>query len=225
MIASLKRGWNILLQTVPGASRALFLFAAAYLLGTQSLHALININENGASDLWERNYNDGNLYPTFDPNADPDGDGWTNEIEAVSGTDPGDGNPPDGFLRPEITRHPAVYESPEEEGDPPILSSPETISINWLTLAGKQYTLFSSPDLSPGSWMQIDQPRTGSGSILGASIPLTQPVGSIPDKLFWHVTITDPQLDSDSDGLHRLRRVSRRHRPRDFRRRRHPRFH
>lgn len=199
MNATLKRSWSILLQTVPGASRPLFLSAAACLVAAPSLQALIDINENGASDLWERNYNDGNLYSTFDPNADPDGDGWTNEIEAISGTDPGDGNPPDGFLHPEIIHHPAVYESPEEEGDPPILSSPEIISINWLTLAGKQYTLFSSPDLSPGSWTQIDQPRTGSGSILGASIPLTQPDGSIPDKLFWRVNITE--LDSDSDGL------------------------
>ncbi len=194
-----KGGWSILLQTVQAASRSIFVCSGLLLPISLPAHAILDSNQNGASDLWERQYNNGNLYSNFDPNADPDGDGWTNEQEAVSGTDPADANPPTGFLRPEITHIPTVYGTPEEEGDPPILISPSIASIEWPTAAGKQYTLFSSTDLSPGSWYQIGQPRIGSGSVLGADIPLTQPDGSIPASLFLRVSVSD--TDSDDDGL------------------------
>ncbi len=168
------------------------------LASTLPSQAIIDENENGASDIWEETYNSGALFTTFDPTADPDRDGWTNEQEAVTGTNPFDGNPPTGFLRPEITHIPAVYLSPEEEGGEPTLLSPETTSIRWTTLVGKKYTLFSSADLTPGSWIPIGGPRIGSGSILGADIPLSQPDGSIPERLFLRVAAEDSDIDGDS---------------------------
>jgi hypothetical protein len=49
-------------------------------------------NQNGVSDLWEKKYNHSDLYPSFNPTADPDDDGWTNAQEATPGTDPGSGS-------------------------------------------------------------------------------------------------------------------------------------
>ena len=199
MISRLKRSWSILLQTMPGASRSVFLYSGIWLLASSSAPALIDTNENGVSDVWEEHYNSGDLFTAFDPNADPDGDGWTNAQEAVTGTNPFDGNPPAGFLRPEIQRIPAVYQSPEEQGGEPTLLSPEALHIQWPTLAGKTYTLFSSVDLSAQTWLPYGGPRIGSGSTLGADIPLTQPDGSIPQALFLRVAVGD--ADTDGDGL------------------------
>ncbi len=199
MIFRPNRSWSILLQTVAGASRSVILSALFFLILATPAMAIVDFNNNGASDIWEKQYNGGNLYTTFNPNADPDGDGWTNLQEAVTGTDPADANPPTGFLRPEITHYPAVYLSPEEEGDPPLLISPAITSIEWPTLAGKTYTLSASTDLAPGSWTQVGETRIGSTSILGANIPLTQPDGSIPEKLFLRVAAED--TDSDGDEL------------------------
>lgn len=199
MIERIKRSWSILLQTVPGASRSVILFAGIWLLLSSNAPAVIDFNTNGVSDLWEEDYNDANLFTNFDLQADPDGDGWSNAREAAAGTNPFDGNPPTGFIRPEIEHIPAVYQTPEEEGGEPTLESPEALRIRWPTLAGKTYALFFSVDLSPQTWLPYGGTRIGSGSILGADIPLTQPDGSIPQAMFLRVAIGD--TDTDGDGL------------------------
>lgn len=89
-----KRSWSILLQTVTGASRSVFIL---FIFLTTSAHAIVDTNENGLSDLWEKHVNNGNLLPNLDPQADPDGDGWTNQQEASAGTHLLDSNPPDGI--------------------------------------------------------------------------------------------------------------------------------
>ena len=176
----------------------LYLYFSLWLLLSSSASAILDVNENGASDIWEKQYNFGNLYPNFDPNADPDGDGWSNAHEAGAGTDPSDGNPPTGFIRPEIEHIPAVYQSPEENGGEPTLASPEAIRIQWPTLVGKTYTLLTSVDLSAQSWIAYGGPRIGTGSILGAAIALSQPDGSIPPAAFLRVAIGDIDLDGDT---------------------------
>ena len=41
------------------------------------LAAILDLNTNGMSDVWEEQYNDGELYPaTFLPSNDTDEDGW-----------------------------------------------------------------------------------------------------------------------------------------------------
>lgn len=192
MSLSHHRSRNILLQTVLLASCSIFFL-------TISAQAIVDINENGVSDLWEKHYNNGNLFTNFDPQADPDGDGWTNEVEAISGTDPGDGNPPTGCIRPVIAYFPAVYGT-NGNGDPEIVSA-EAVTITWPSLIGKQYTLLCSADLTAGSWFPIDNstPRIGTGEEMGNGIPLTQSDGSIPASMFWRVVVED--VDTDSDGL------------------------
>ncbi|NQX01943.1 hypothetical protein HQ447_14900, partial [bacterium] len=199
MKSLLRDGGSFLLQTASRASRTVLLHPLIWILGSSSLHAIVDTNSNGVSDLWERRFNTGSLFTDFDPVADPDGDGWTNLQEAASGTDPRDANPPVGFIQPETERIPAVYNTPEVEGGELTLASPEALHVFWPTLPGKKYSLFVSVDLGPGNWLPVGPARIGSGSVLGALIPLTQADGTTADKNFCRVALTD--TDSDSDTL------------------------
>lgn len=58
------------------------LFALACWLLAPAAFAILDTNNNGVSDLWERDFNNGSLFDEFfDPQADPDKDGWTNAQE------------------------------------------------------------------------------------------------------------------------------------------------
>lgn len=82
----------------------------AVLLPVLSLQAIVDTNENGLSDLWEKQHNDNELFPeTFDPDADSDADGWSNAQEAAAGTNPFSTAHPDGHLQPETTHIPETW--------------------------------------------------------------------------------------------------------------------
>jgi Bacterial TSP3 repeat len=165
VISSIHRSWSILLQTVPGASRSLFLCLFIFL--THTAQAIVDTNSNGVSDLWEKTYNFGSLITNFDPLADSDGDGWSDGTEAISGTDPFDRIAPKGILPLQILHTFAVYIT-GPTGDPEIFT-PAAVSITWPTLSGKQYTLFASVDLTAGTWLAIDNatPRIGTTAPMG----------------------------------------------------------
>ena len=181
------------------ASSSLFLLLVSgfWILASLPAPAIVDTNNNALSDIWEKHHNNGNLIANLDPQADPDGDGWTNIQEAAAGTNPFDPNPPNGFIRPDIVHIPATYSS-GTNGDP-VISTPEAITLTWPTLPGKQYTLHYSPDLSEGSWQPVEAPYIGNGNDTQYGIPLTQENGSSPDKLFWRVAVGD--IDTDGDGL------------------------
>lgn len=199
MSTSLKRSWRVSRQTVTGASCSVFLLLVSgfWILTSLPAPAIVDTNNNTVSDIWEKHFNNGNLLPNLVPQADPDGDGWTNTQEAAAGTNPFDPNPPDGIIRPDIVHIPATYIT-GASGDPEILT-PEAVTLTWPTLPGKQYTLHYSPDLSEGSWQPVEAPYNGNGSITEYGIPLTQENGSTPDKLFWRVAVGD--IDTDGDGV------------------------
>lgn len=171
---------------------------------TLPAHAQLDTNANGMSDVWERQFNRDNPGELFDsanpahhPEADPDGDGWTNHQESIAGTDPFDGNPPEGMIATQIT-----YLKDQEEETSPEYPDGRMIDltiISWDTLPGKEYTVVFSPDLSAGSWLAADVPYYGDGLPAAISIILTDSDGLNPDKLFWRVQVAD--LDSDGDGL------------------------
>lgn len=152
--------------------------------------AIVDVNENGVSDLWEKQYNEGGLFPeTFDPQADLDADGWTNAQEAAAGTDLFEANPPDGLVRPDIAHVPAVMD--EDEWGPHV-STPEAVTVTWPTLVGKQYALLFSADLSEGSWIPVGGSFIGSGNEVEYGFEIS---GS--DKRFWRVAVTDADTDGD----------------------------
>jgi hypothetical protein len=161
------------------------------LLSSPLARAIVDVNHNGLSDLWEKHYNSGNLFSSnFDPLADPDGDSWTHTQEAAAGSHPFDANPPNGYLQPAIVHIPAVIE--ENQGDPVIIT-PEAVTVTWQTLVGKHYTLLFSPDLQEESWIQIGRAFVGSGSEVTYGFEV-----SGGDKQFWRVAVTDADTDGDT---------------------------
>jgi hypothetical protein len=161
-------------------------------LGYLPVSAILDTNGNGFSDLWEMTYNDGNLFSTsIDPLDDPDFDGWTNEQEAAAGTNPFDPNPPDGIIRPDIVRTPAVM---GVENGQPIIITPEAVTVSWPTIPGKQYALLCSPDLTSESWLTVDQPFIGNGNISEFHFQIQG-----DEKYFWKVAVCD--VDTDGDTL------------------------
>ncbi len=167
--------------------------------GISTTYAILDTNENSLSDLWEKAYNDGELFsPSITAALDSDSDGWTNEQEAAAGTNPFEANPPDGIIQP-ITQHiPATYLGVDQNGDPAILTPPTQTNAR-PTLVGKLYTLQFSPNLSAGTWQNVGTPVLGNGDPITIANTLTQPDGSIPEKLFWKLVSTD--TDQDGDGL------------------------
>ncbi len=165
----------------------------ALLCATLPAFAFVDSNNNGLSDLWERTYNNGQLFgSSFDPQSDADGDGWTNAQEAAAGTNPLDPNPPEGIVRPQLTNIPAVWSEPDENGDS-VIVTPASMFMEWQTIPGKQYSLLYSADLI--EWLAVpNETFIGSGSIWGYGIEL-----STDDKLFWRVKIED--VDSDAEEL------------------------
>ena len=161
---------------------------------TTATHALIDENNNGLSDLWEKENNNGQLYSeTYDPQADPDQDGWTNAEEAAAGTHPNNPNPPDGFISPDLIHTPAVMGT--DSNGQPIIITFAVLTVSWPTQIGKQYTLLFSPDLSAASWLQVPNSQfIGNGNIHEFNLDL-----SSGDKCFWRVSVCD--VDTDDDDL------------------------
>jgi len=150
-------------------ARALCLILVSYLwiLVSQPSHAIIDTNSNTLSDLWEKSFNNNQLFPNtanYLPQADPDKDTWTNAQEAEAGTNPFNSNPPLGLVRLKITTIPAVYYTSPETGLL-TLATPTAFVVKWPTLVGKQYTLLFSSDLSPGSWLPVGTPVIGQGTL------------------------------------------------------------
>ena len=160
--------------------------------------AIVDSNNNGVSDLWEKALQLRQpLHRPSIPEADPDGDGWTNAQEAAAGTDPFDSNPPDGILRPDTVHSPETWA--DSDGDSILEHFPGAITLTWVMTPGKQYTVLRSPDLTEGSWVPFGESFIGNGNEVEIGLPFTQPGGDTPDKYFWRVAVTD--IDSDGDGL------------------------
>jgi len=153
--------------------------------------AILDTNDNGMSDVWELQFNNGNLFPgDFDPLADADNDGWTNEQEAVAGTDPFDATSPNGFVRPEVViLHDVLLDLDHDEIPE---SYAEVATISWPVIVGKQYTLLTSPNLT--SWMQVEQSTALTDGTWTYNFPIPN-----DQSVFWRVRIED--VDSDGDGL------------------------
>lgn len=159
--------------------RVLAILAA---LVTTHAQAIFDTNRNGMSDLWEKQYNNGNLFPnTFLITNDDDKDGWSNAKEAIAGTNPFVANPPDGIVAVTVT--------------PSLVNGAFTLS--WPTLVGKSYQLEASTNLI--AWFNLGASVVGITNTHTIGVDTTQPNNSIPPQVFWRITVSD--LDSDLDGL------------------------
>ena len=182
-------------------NRALSRGILIYALCVLPASAILDTNSNGLSDLWERAYHGGELFPIdvypYRPGDDPDSDGWTNEQEAAAGTDPFDPNLPDGFIRPQTVHIPESWT--DINGDGIEEHTLEAIQVTWPQISGKLYTLMFSPDLA--DWLSVGEAFIGSESQEVYNFPLSQIEGQPPppDKQFWRVKIED--VDSNADGL------------------------
>ncbi len=114
---------------------------------TSDVHAILDLNANLESDIWETNFNVGSLPPL----ADTDGDGFSNVTEALAGTDPRN-----------LYSRPALNFS---------LGGGVAVST-WNSLPGKRYQVQASTTLDAPSW-RIVSDQHGTGYPLGVSVPLS----------------------------------------------------
>ncbi len=198
------------------------LVSGLWIMASSSAEAIVDANANGMSDIWEKKYNGGQLFPSsaggWNGYGDPDGDGWTNLREAAAGTDPFNSEAPVGMVVPRIAHIPGTYEqevaavdaspdsAPEDPsapgatgapGLPPVVIDPPVFTLTWPTLPGKTYRADVSENLL--SWVPASGTFLGDGDALSHESSNVYSDGGIPDKLFWRIGISD--IDSDGDGL------------------------
>ena len=155
---------------------------AVHLLLLSSSQANLDVNANNLSDFWEKQYNNGNLFPnTFLTTADPDQDGWNNLTESYTGTDPFSSTSPNGFVTTDLIRS-LTYGA---------------YTLEWPTKIGKVYQVQYSQNLT--NWSNLGDPIIATTTSHSIGVHATQPDTTVPPKLFWRVTITD--VDTDGDGL------------------------
>ncbi len=154
---------------MPPLPMRLFLAALCLTLAGSPLLAL-DQNGNQQSDVWELVYGAQGLAP----NADTDGDGWTNAQEAAAGTDPFDPN-----------SHPSLLL---------YAGSGPSVFTSWNSQAGKRYAIQTSPDLAAGTWTNAAPYVAGTGGPIQQSFSIAG-VG----RSFFRISITDQ--DTDGDGI------------------------
>ncbi|MEP6603270.1 MAG: DUF1800 family protein [Spartobacteria bacterium] len=132
-----------------GRARAVAYGCIAFFIAA-SAHAIVDLNGNGESDVWEQYYQAQALAPS----ADSDGDGQTNLSESIAGT-----NPLDAKSVFKLTR---------------IGVSNGSVTLSWSTIIGQRYQTQSSADMR--TWNDLGTPFVGTGQEMTGSfgIPANQ---------------------------------------------------
>jgi PA14 domain len=133
----------------------------------RSALAIVDLNSNGMSDVWELKYNASALLS----NVDTDGDGQNALAESIPGTNPFDPN--DVF---KITT---------------LSQAASNVTLTWPSLLGKRYQVQSATNLTQTVWTNEGNLLPGVGGPLTATIP-----SSVSQKLF-RVVVTDVDTDGD----------------------------
>lgn len=121
---------------------------------TPHAFAIADKDADGMSDLWEEAHGfsvSGNANPNQAANADPDGDGVSNLLESVAGTNPHNGSGWMGTHQVRMARN---------------LSTAEAFDVEWQQLTGKEYRLWTSPNLSAESWIPLGPAEVGAADAL-----------------------------------------------------------
>ena len=141
--------------------------ALTILLSALPASAMIDLNGNGMSDVWEWVYGATNL----PPGADQDNDGASNISEATAGTDPFN-----AASVPQIS---------------PLAVSPTNVVISMPAQLGKLYQLQSITDLGSTNWLM----ETSTVVRTGTSFAFPSPGGST--MKFYRVVVSDVDTDGD----------------------------
>ena len=126
---------------------------------------MIDLNNNGVSDVWEWSYNAYGI----NPQIDSDGDGFVNWQEAIAGTDPFDSS---SYPRISV-----------------VSNSPGGFSLTVPSAAGKVYTLESVTNLGGTNWILETNVEAQSGPSMTLTVP-----ESVNAK-FYRVSISDTNSD------------------------------
>lgn len=122
--------------------------------------AIVDENNNGMSDVWERKYNSAGLSPT----ADDDYDNQSNLLESIAGTDPADDL---SVLEIESITH-----------------SGSASHVSWQTKLGMRYQLESSTNLGDSNWVKEGDLLIGHG---GTRMVAIDKGGA--EKMFFRVSV------------------------------------
>ena len=145
-------------------------FGCAWLLAlafANTGHAVIDVNTNGMSDVWEVAYSVTNENPA----VDPDGDGQNNLDESIAGTNPFDAESAFRVTQIQYVR--------------------SALLAHWTSVAGKRYQLESTPDLISGPWTRQGPVIEGTGGSVTALATQSNPpivglrVRLLEDDSFW----------------------------------------
>ncbi len=128
------------------------LLAGAAGLTPLYLPGVVDLNDNGQSDIFERYYG-----ITLTPDEDPDGDRQPNKAEAVAGTNPHDAN--DRL---------AIF-----DGEAP---SGQTMALTFASKEGKRYRFEYCRDVGQGPWQPLGPSWEGTGEMMTVQLPLLLPV-------------------------------------------------
>jgi len=174
---------------IPPSSKLPGLALTGSLLLLIPCHALVDLDGDGMSDVWENAYGLSTTAgvpapPDQAPGADPDGDGYSNLRESQMGTDPHSTARGSGVVRPSITKEAGYL---------------NLYTITWPARADQYYSLEASTDLTPDSWFYVYWADSWDGSDISLGIEAQDQFGASPDKLFWRVEVYN--YDSDWDGL------------------------
>ncbi len=132
-----------------------------------SLHAAVDLDNDGFSDIWRLKYPGASLLPS----DDTDGDGQKNLDEAISGTNP--------YAAQDIIR---VTQLQRVGLD---------IEITWPSLAGKIYGVESSASLGTDAWIPLGAVVEGTDS------PITSRHPGSATTSFFRVRVLDTDTDAD----------------------------
>ncbi len=140
-----------------------------------STQAIVDLNGNGVSDVWEYKYHATSLVAdTTAKNSDADADGQSNYLESLAGTDPRDAT--------------SIHKIDS------ITRTGHTVTLVCITEKGKTYQPSISDSLLTGSWSLHGSPQLAASNSMNASVSNQSSLTK-----FYRVTVND--IDSDADGI------------------------